>query len=181
MSIASIPKKFDESSPAVRNFLEPRKKDHRKEQLNGLREALSEAFVSPDRRPQAEPQETSMRPVPVPPPAPVQESKSPAIQVKEPEAARPRRPALPPAPEPVSDENRRSAEKTYSVDPEKHELMVMLANMEGLRLRRNIPTSRILDSLLDLAFSFVDMEKGEVIPTKDGRGLHPETVKRMMS
>lgn len=176
MSIASIPTKFDENSPAVKQFLEPRgKADNRKDMLQKLRADLSDAFESPDRVAPAE----AKRPAP----APVQPSEPPAQPQPSAEVAPAaaqdakgkqtrQRPARPPAPDTVAVETKRSLEKTYSVDPEKHELMVMFSNLEGLRLRQNVSTSRILDHLLAFALSHVDLSRGEVIPTVDGRGLH---------
>lgn len=159
MSITSIPKKLDESDPAVKSFLEPRKKEKDGSRRDMLRAALSDAFAAPDK--------------PFFGGQPAQaEQPSPVVARIQPQKGRDRRPVRKPRPEPVSNENLRSAEKTYSVDPEKHDLMVMYANMEGLRLGKNVPTSRIHDALLGFALSFVDPDRGEVIPTTDGHGLH---------
>lgn len=150
MTIAGIPKNLDEGSREVSSFLATKKSNDKLDVLRGIQSELSQAIERPDSLPSAAPR--------------LVEAAHPQVDEDD-VGAGPSYSARPSSKKP------KLLEKTFSIDPEQHRKLLRFSNMEGLRLDANVSVSEIIRHLLDFALAHVDERKGEVLPSRDGKGL----------
>lgn len=165
MSIQSvIPKKADESEGRVAQFLAPKKSNEKLEVFRSIQADIGNAFEEPDTRRvngRSEPNRPQ-RDEPEGQGAPPAGTGNRQLAQEDEISVQTTAKAVP---------NKNMVEKTFSIDKGQYKKLVRFSNLEGLRLEANVATSQILRHLLEFALAHVDHEKGEILPSADGRGL----------